>query len=179
MAALKEKETEKERPESLDEKDDETQSKNIIINVNTTANDAPLTNPPPFLQPPQSPVTTTTTGHFVNMITSIGQVPKAIGAAVVSGFKRSDVVIKSESDILDSDATKSSIKSEGQNLRSLSIESYYNSPATAVNLLTSSPELARFRERILATNSANDLNIRDLNPLLEDYKNLLFILFKL
>lgn len=40
-------------------------------------------------------------------------------------------------------------------------------------------ELAEFRERMLATNSANDLMIRDVNILLEDYKNLLFILFKL
>lgn len=40
-------------------------------------------------------------------------------------------------------------------------------------------ELAEFRERMLATNSANDLAIRDVNMLLEDYKNLLFILFKL
>lgn len=40
-------------------------------------------------------------------------------------------------------------------------------------------EMNEFRERMLATNSANDLTIRDVNILLEDYKNLLFILFKL
>lgn len=40
-------------------------------------------------------------------------------------------------------------------------------------------EMNEFRERMLATNSANDLTIRDVNTLLEDYKNLLFILYKL
>lgn len=40
-------------------------------------------------------------------------------------------------------------------------------------------ELAEFRERMLATNSSNDLTIRDVGMLLEDYKNLLFILYKL
>ena len=40
-------------------------------------------------------------------------------------------------------------------------------------------EMNEFRERMLATNSSNDLTIRDVNILLEDYKNLLFILFKL
>ena len=51
--------------------------------------------------------------------------------------------------------------------------------------LTRSPRLQHddavlegFRERIMATNSANDLMIRDINLLLEDYKNLLYILFK-
>lgn len=39
-------------------------------------------------------------------------------------------------------------------------------------------ELTAFRERMLACNSANDLLIRDLNPLLEDYKSLLYTLLK-
>lgn len=38
-------------------------------------------------------------------------------------------------------------------------------------------ELAGFRERMMATNSANDLVIRDVNALLEDYKNLLYIMY--
>lgn len=44
---------------------------------------------------------------------------------------------------------------------------------------TATTEMNEFRERMLATNSANDLTIRDVNTLLEDYKNLLFIIFKL
>ena len=38
--------------------------------------------------------------------------------------------------------------------------------------------LASFRERMMATNSANDLMVRDITTLLEDYKNLLYIMFK-
>lgn len=37
-------------------------------------------------------------------------------------------------------------------------------------------ELAAFRERMMACNSAADLLVRDLNPLLEDYKNILYVL---
>lgn len=55
--------------------------------------------------------------------------------------------------------------------------------STITSSLSKSPriqstELESFRERIMATNSANDLQIRDINPLLEDYKNLLYVLFK-
>lgn len=42
----------------------------------------------------------------------------------------------------------------------------------------SSIDLSAFRERMLACNSASDLLVRDLNPLLEDYKSLLYTLLK-
>lgn len=52
-------------------------------------------------------------------------------------------------------------------------------PPPPKELLTSeNREIDGFRERILAVNSANDLTIRDVNLMLEDYKNLLYVLFK-
>ena len=51
------------------------------------------------------------------------------------------------------------------------------SPKTEENV-SESNELSAFRERMMACNSAADLSVRDLNPLLEDYKNLLYMLLK-
>ncbi len=50
-------------------------------------------------------------------------------------------------------------------------------PATEVSHKSVS-ELDSFRERMMACNSAADLSVRDLNPLLEDYKNLLYLLMR-
>ena len=46
------------------------------------------------------------------------------------------------------------------------------------NAGTEDAVLDSFRERMMATNSANDLVIRDIGMLLEDYKNLLYMMYK-
>lgn len=93
-------------------------------------------------------------GHFANIISSIasiGQVPRAIASSISSTLRSRPSTSPTPSPI-----------------------NFPAPPPTIIN-----DDLAGFRERMLATNSANDLMIRDINPLLEDYKNLLFIVLKL
>lgn len=105
------------------------------------------------------------TGPFASMassvMSSIGQVPKAIGQAVASGFTRKPGAPGAlEAPVLPASAP---------------LDHHKYSPHC---LPPPTQDLIDFRERLLATNSINDLQVRDLPVLLEDYKNLLFILLR-
>lgn len=106
-------------------------------------------------------------GHFASLFSSIGQVPRAIGAVVASGFRATKTG--------DSASHAHVLKSVSA---STSVDSIKLNNERLPELPPASHELIAFRERMLACNSANDLAIRDLSPLLEDYKNLLYILLR-
>ena len=98
-------------------------------------------------------------GHFASLISSfasLGQMPKALATSI-----------------------SSSLRPQAAAETTTNVTTSNTAAKTEFLLDASSEELIVFRERILATNSPNDLRLRDINLMLEDYKNLLYVLLKL